>query len=64
MKKFLTFLTFISILILATSCKGKVECDFCSETKYCKEYTLFDDEDAKMNICEDCLNDLEDLIGD
>ncbi len=63
MKKFLILLSVISAFSMTTSCKSKVECDFCSELKYCEERVLFDDEEVKMYICEDCLNELEEAFA-
>ena len=52
MKKILVILSIVAVLGVATSCKSKVECDFCGEMKHCEEHVLFDDEEAKVFVCE------------
>ena len=63
MKKILLILYIVAVLSMVTSCKSKEECDFCGEMKYCEEHILFDDEEAKLFICEDCMNELEEEFG-
>ena len=61
MKKLFIILSIISILAMSTSCKSKVECDFCGEQRYCEERDLFGD---TIHVCEDCLNELEEAFAD
>ena len=59
MKKILIGTMLAALLLTTASCAKKVECDFCGEMKHCEERILFDDEEAKVFICEDCISELE-----
>ena len=56
MKKLLIGAMVAVILLSATSCAKKVECDLCGEMKKCQERTS---KGEIIHVCHDCLEEIE-----
>ncbi len=51
----ITLLTFVALF---SGCGNKVVCDYCGEEKKCETKRLLDEE---INICDDCMDELEEF---
>lgn len=61
MKKNITILALLIVLLsLLAGCGQKVECDFCNEVKKCETRYMLGE---GINICKDCVSELEGLVG-
>ncbi len=65
MKKILAV---IGVVLVLTGCSKKVTCAWCGEEAKGKTYTItFDDETGRVDLCDECAEDLlpwyEDLGG-
>lgn len=49
-----------ALLFTLTGCGQRAVCDFCGEEKKCETRTMLGEE---INVCEDCLDELEGLVG-
>lgn len=60
-KKLFTTIAVMSLCTMAlVGCKQKAVCDFCGETKMCTEKTV---EGEKINICDDCQKEINDIFN-
>lgn len=53
------FLLTVVMMTFLTSCKKKVECDFCNHYTFCETKEVWGEE---VHICDDCQKQLDDMF--
>ncbi len=60
MKRFVVLMLALVMILSLAACGGKTKCDICGETKSCKSIEVLGE---KINICDDCQSQMEDLAN-
>ena len=60
MKRVVVLLLALAMIVGLAACGGKTTCDVCGESKKCKTIEVLGE---KMNICDDCMDQINELAG-